>query len=390
MLARCAASASLESSLSKSLSSFFSQSSSMSVYSSKSHRRPKKKIYHREPLLDQAMDLQKKPALLLRLRFLIVSRPSHSLLLRDLEKEVGFVPKWSFLSLIQRYTSIFKVSGGAPSRSPISVTLTDKAFKVSLEEARARDLMEPILVRNLRKLLMLSMDCRVPLDKIRLIESELGLPKDFEDVLIPKFPDYFSIKNVDGVEFLCLETWDSSLAVTVREERLDFGAVPVEKKDKRVPRDGNYEGPFAFKLKFPAGFRPNKSYLEEVVRWQKMAFPSPYLNARKIQPATPQARKRAVAVLHELLSLTMEKRLTSDKLDAFHNEYQLPCRLLLCLVKNHGIFYITNKGARSTVFLKEAYDGCNLIEKCPLLRFNDRFVALIGRTSPDLDDRMLA
>lgn len=238
---------------------------------------------------------------------------------------------------------------------------------------------------------MLSMDCRVPLDKIRLVESELGLPKDFEDVLIPKFPDYFSIKSVDGVEFLCLETWDSSLAVTVREERLDLGAVPVEKKkDKRVPRDGNYEGPFAFKLKFPAGFRPNKSYLEEVVRWQKMAFPSPYLNARKIQPATPQARKRAVAVLHELLSLTMEKRLTSDKLDVFHNEYQLPCRLLLCLVKNHGIFYITNKGARSTVFLKEAYDGCNLIEKCPLLRFNDRFVALIGRTSPDLDVRMLA
>ena len=60
----------------------------------------------------------------------------------------------------------------------------------------------------------------------------------------------------------------------------------------------------------------------------------------------------------------------------FHKEYQLPCRLFLCLVKNHGIFYITNKGARSTVFLKEAYDGFNLIEKCPLLRFQDRFMSV--------------
>ncbi|KAL5647451.1 hypothetical protein ACJX0J_041806, partial [Zea mays] len=34
---------------------------------------------------------------------------------------------------------------------PISVTLTEKARKISSEEAEARELMEPILVRNLRK-----------------------------------------------------------------------------------------------------------------------------------------------------------------------------------------------------------------------------------------------
>jgi hypothetical protein len=57
----------------------------------------------------------------------------------------------------------------------------------------------------------------------------------------------------------------------------------------------------------------------------------------------------------------MERRLTSDKLDIFHNEYRLPFKLLLCLVKNHGIFYITNKGARSTIFLKEAYENCKTV-----------------------------
>jgi Plant organelle RNA recognition domain len=96
-----------------------------------------------------------------------------------------------------------------------------------------------------------------------------------------------------------------------------------------IPSDGNLVGTFAFKLKFPPGFRPNKNFLEEVVRWQKMAFPSPYLNARQVEPATSQAHKRAVAALHELLSSTMEKMLTSDKIDAYHNEHQLPARFLL-------------------------------------------------------------
>lgn len=364
------------------------QAAPMSSSSSKSAgRRPKKKTYHRVPELDKAVDLQKKPAALLRLRSLIAGRRTRSLLLRDLEKEVGFVQKWNLISLIQRHSSVFWVSGGSAARAPVSVSLTEKAQKISSEEAQAREAMEPILVRNLRKLLMMSLDCQIPMEKIELIESDLGLPENFKNCFIPKYPEFFSVRNVNGVDCLCVESWDSSLAVTAREEKLDLGSTSKETK-AAMARDGNFPGPFAFKMKFAAGFRPNVHYLEEVRKWQRMAFPSPYLNARRIDPATPQARKRAVAVLHELLSLTMERRLTSDKLDAFHGEYQLPCRLLLCLVKNHGIFYITNKGARSTVFLKEAYDGSNLIEKCPLLRFNDRFVSLIGRTCPDLSNAL--
>ncbi|KAL6998962.1 hypothetical protein U1Q18_000129 [Sarracenia purpurea var. burkii] len=343
-------------------------------------RRPKKKIYYRVHELDRAMDLQKKPSLILQLKSIVQSQKKQSLLLRDLEKEVGFVQKWNFMAVIEKYPTIFHVGGGG--RTPPMVMLTKKAEKIAAEEINAMEQMEPILVKNLRKLLMLSIDCRLPLKTVEFIESAMGLPRDFKKTMIPKYPEYFTVKDVNGREYLQLENWDPDLAVTAREEKLAREGIldSIGCSEKvRISKDGNFPGRFAFWLSFPAGFRPNKSYLEEVQRWQKMEFPSPYINARRFESADPKARKRAVAVLHELLSLTMEKRMTTGQLDAFHSEYRLPARLLLCLIKHHGIFYITNKGAKSTVFLKEAYDGSNLIDKCPQLVFWDKFVALCGR-----------
>ncbi|KAF5730819.1 Ubiquitin carboxyl-terminal hydrolase family protein isoform 1 [Tripterygium wilfordii] len=352
--------------------------------------RPKKKIYHRDHDLDRVMDLQKKPLLILQLKSIILSQKHQSLLLRDLEKEVGFVQKWNYMATIEKYPSIFFCGGGS-NKAPPFVTLTEKARKIANEENEARELMEPILVKNLRKLLMMSVDCRVPLEKIEFVKYELGLPQDFKNSLIPRFPEFFSVKDVNGKAHLVLENWESSLAVTAREERLSQDGVLDSVRSRMkvwIMKDGNYLGQFAFKMCFPPSFRPNRSYLEELQRWQKMEFPSPYLNARRFEFADPKARKRVVAVLHELLSLTMEKRMTSAQLDAFCSEYMLPTRLLLCLIKHHGIFYITNKGVRSTVFLKEAYDGSKLIDKCPLLVFNDKFIALSGRRDSNLHHKM--
>ncbi|XP_058219065.1 protein WHAT'S THIS FACTOR 1 homolog, chloroplastic [Rhododendron vialii] len=346
--------------------------------------RPKKKIYSRVHELDRAIDLQKKPSLILQLKSIIQAQKTQSLLLRDLEKEVGFVQKWNFMAAIEKYPTIFHVDGG--NGTPPAVTLTNKAQKIAAEEINARQLMEPILVKNLRKLLMLSIDCRLPLETVEFIRSAMGLPCDFKTSMIARYPEYFSVKDVNGRGYLWLENWDSTLAVTAREERLACEGIldSIERAGKvRISKDGNFLGRFAFQLSFPAGFRPNKSYLEEVQKWQKMEFPSPFLNARRFESADPKARKRIVAVLHELLSLTMEKRMTTAQLEAFHSEYRLPARLLLCLIKHHGIFYITNKGAKSTVLLKEAYDGSNLIDKCPLLVFQDKFAALTGRRDTD-------
>jgi hypothetical protein len=351
--------------------------------------RPKQKVYHRVHDLDKAIDLNKKPSLILQLKSIIQAQKHGSLLLRDLEKHVGFVHKWNLMAAIEKYPTIFYVGGG--HKEPPFVMLTEKAKKIAAEESEATESMEPILVNNLRKLLMMSVDCRVPLEKVEFIQSAMGLPQDFKSTLIPKYTEFFSLKVINGKVNLVLENWDSSLAITAREDRLSregFSESVGDRKRVRITKDGNFLGRNAFKISFPPGFRPNASYLEEFEKWQKMEFPSPYLNARRFDAADPKARKRVVAVLHELLSLTMEKRVTCAQLDAFHSEYLLPSRLILCLIKHQGIFYITNKGARGTVFLKDAYAGSNLIEKCPLLLFHDRFVALCGRKEVNLSNEM--
>lgn len=352
------------------------------MHKSSGEGKPKKTKYHIVQALDRVMELRKKPAVILRLKSIIQSHKTESLLLRDLEKEVGFVQKWNYIALIEKYPTIFRVIGGLHGRCPPAVMLTEKAKKVAALEAEARERMEPILIRNLRKLLMLSVDCRLPFENVELIASELGLPDDFRCSIVEKNPQFFKLNKYNGRLYLHLENWDSSLAVTVREEGMarQMDAMPsLQSEGGKVSRAGNFLGPFAFRINFAAGFRPNVRYLEEVQRWQKLEFPSPYLNARRIDTTQQKARKRAVAVLHELLSLTMEKRLTSAQLNAFQFEYRLPTNLLLFLVKHHYIFYITNKGIKSTVILKDAYDGSKLVDKCPLLEFRDKFMALIGR-----------
>lgn len=72
-------------------------------------------------------------------------------------------------------------------------------------------------------------------------------------------------------------------------------------------------------------------------------FFSHYLNAKRFKAADPRAGKQAVVMLHELLNLTMEKKMASTELDAFHEDYRLPSKLLtyLCI---RGSFYIADKG----------------------------------------------
>jgi len=64
---------------------------------------------------------------------------------------------------------------------------------------RQKEEMEELLIENLQKLIMLSIDRRIPPKKIGHIRSELGLPDEFRMNLVKKYWDDDNEQDDDSV-----------------------------------------------------------------------------------------------------------------------------------------------------------------------------------------------
>ncbi|KAL6511162.1 hypothetical protein OROMI_034949 [Orobanche minor] len=118
-------------------------------------------------------------------------------------------------------------------------------------------------------------------------------------------------------------------------------------------------------------------YRGKIEHFQKREYLSPYADASGLQAGSLEFDKRAVAVMHELLSFTLEKRLVTDYLTHFRREFTMPQKLMRLLLKHLGIFYVSERGKRFSVFLNEAYDGAELIEKHPLIVWREKVLSLV-------------
>ncbi|KAI6683556.1 hypothetical protein NL676_029469 [Syzygium grande] len=183
------------------------------------------------------------------------------------------------------------------------------------------------------RMLMISVDKRLPLDKIAHFRRECGLPADFRSKWVHEYPQHFKVvKSPDEVDYLELVEWNPAWAITELEKAV-LG---------------------------------KRSYL------------SPYADARGLQAGSKEFDKRAIAVMHELLSFTMEKRLVTDHLTHFRREFVMPQKLMRLLLKHLGVFYVSERGKRFSVFLTGAYEGAELIQKCPLVLWKEKVLSLIG------------
>ncbi|KAI8028899.1 Protein ROOT PRIMORDIUM DEFECTIVE 1 [Camellia lanceoleosa] len=306
---------------------------------------PKKLQRVRDHGYDNYMEVEKKMRKVLKFQDLILSLPSSMVSISRLDtlaRRIG-LKQFEAGRFILKFPHVFEIFEH-PVQRILYCRLTRKALLQIDQEKEALLAQVPDAVTRLRKLIMLSSTGRLQLEHVRVAREERGLPDDFEFSVILK----------------------------------DLGRKSIEKGiDAENIR-------FSFIVNFPPGFKIGKYYKIAVWKWQRIPYWSPYddISGYDLRSLEAQKRieKRAVAMIHELLSLTVEKKITLERIAHFRLVMNLPKKLKEFLLQHQGIFYIStrgNQGKLHTVFLREAYKKGELIEPNDLYLARRKLAELI-------------
>ncbi|KAF8724313.1 hypothetical protein HU200_021342 [Digitaria exilis] len=325
--------------------------------------------WKRDPFLDASITRDRRFRQAYRLVREVLLSPDHRLRYRYLTKRRERIKlPVRVPTFLSRYPTLLSVSPPPePIASPSPQLLDFLDFASQLYEHHA-----PLLASRLAKLLMISSTRALPVTKIAAAKRDFGLPDDFLSSLVPKYPDLFRLvgdpgPDASGNAFLELVTWDDKLAKSVIELKADKEADVVGIR----PRPN-------FTVKFPRGFHLKKEMREWVRDWLELPYVSPYADASTLHPASPEAEKRTIGVLHEVLSLTVERRMAVPIIGKFCEEYRLPNAFANAFTRHPGIFYVSLKGGIKTAVLREAYDEKGeLVDIDPMLELKERFVAIM-------------
>lgn len=334
--------------------------------------RTNSKVRHlKERGFDDIIEREKKLKIVLSIKELLWAEPSRCMTLLELgthKDDIGFNGNGRLVEFLRRYPGVFTVHETAEFGKLPWFQLTPEAEVVAQEESDIQKSMDKEGVTKLRKLLMMSTDRTLALSKIAHLGRDLGLPDDFRESLVYEYPMYFRVlENQDLVDVegpkLELVRWSPRLAVTedakkAQEQSTNGSLSMSEDPDTR-----------------------KRSRFDEVV------CPSPYQGAKSLHRRSLQFEKRAVLLIQELLSLTLEKRVLVDHLTHFRREFHFSKKLHGMLIRHPDYFYVSRKGSRDTVFLRGAFKkidvGGNrkeyaLIDKHPLVLVKEKFAALVG------------
>ncbi|KAK6137172.1 hypothetical protein DH2020_029097 [Rehmannia glutinosa] len=272
---------------------------------------------------------------------LIGSNPDYTLPVYCLSRyrgQLGLPSDLKVSSFIRRYPNIFQEFYRPDSRgTPVPwYSLTPETLDIYNQETRLvyEDCYEDILNR-LQKLLMLTKERLLPLQTIDQLRWDLGLPYDYENKLVAKRPELFSFSQ----------------------------------KSNLVENHGS----LAFPIGFTRGFGLKKKCMEWLNEWQKLPYTSPYVDASHLDPRTDVSEKRIVGVFHELLHLTILRKMERRNVSNMRGRWPCLRSSLRCSIGIQG-FLLIEEGGTQTVVLREAYDRGRLIEHHPLagIRKNTR------------------
>lgn len=302
--------------------------------------------------------------------------------LEILRPQLGLTKPHKVAHFVYRSPQLFEVC--RDSRGVTWAGLTPQAEALVDEEARLLEDHSRTAAEYVTRLLMMSVERRLAVDKIAHFRRDMGLPHDFRARWVHMFPELFRLVRLEDVDYLELVSWNPNWTVT--EHQKNVAAMTSDANASSIVHTPG-ELSLPFQMKFPPNF---KSYYRfrgkahhyvktgNTEQFQKTTYLSPYAEARELTPGSQEFDKRAVAVMHEILSFTLEKRLVTDHLTHFRREFVMPQKLMRLLLKHYGVFYVSERGKRLSVFLMEAYDGTELIKKAPLVRWKEKVLQLTG------------
>ncbi|KAM6571505.1 protein WHAT'S THIS FACTOR 9, mitochondrial [Cannabis sativa] len=285
----------------------------------------------------------------------------------DWQKLLGLtVPVLRFM---RRYPTIFHEFPHAQYSNLPCFKLTDTSLLLDSQEQSIHQAHENDAVERLCRLLMMTKTRTLPLKSLYPIKWDLGLPDNFEKLMVPKYPDLFRfIKASNGLNCLRLLQWRDDLAVSALEMSKENSEVGDEYRQFK-----RGQTTLSFPMSFPRGYGAQKKVREWMEEFQKLPYISPYEDSKNIDPNSDLMEKRVVGLLHEILSVTLHKKTKRNYLRSMREELNLPHKFTRIFTRYPGIFYLSLKCKTTTVSLREGYQRGKLVNKHPLTRVREKF-----------------
>lgn len=332
----------------------------------------------RDPTFEKLMDKYKNLLKVIAIQDLILANP------RKQSVSVEFLSRLSqklhlnrgAMAFLRKYPHIFHIFY-EPTKSQPFCKLTDAALEISCQEAMAINASIPNVVDRLVRILFMSASKMVPLRAIFKVWRELGLPDDFEDSVISQNPYLFQLCDADEPNTHLLKLVDVLPDNNFTSAVENWRVIECCKEDCKLDR---MEMQFSFKHAHPPGMRLSQSYKAKVKKWQSLPYLGPYEmtgEKKKSKSGMMASEKRAVSIVHEFLNLTVEKMIEVEKMSQFRKWFGIDLNIRDLFLDHPGIFYLSTKGKRHTVFLREAYERGCLVEPNPIYEARRRLLDLV-------------
>lgn len=273
------------------------------------------------------------------------------------------------LRFFRRYPTLFREFPHDRYANLPCFMLTDTALLLDSQEQSIYQNHENDIVERLSRVLMMTKSRMVPLKSLHPLKWDLGFPDNFEKIWVPKYPCHFQfVKASNGIPCLRLAKWHEEFAASALERSNE-----ASEKGDQYRQFKRGQTALAFPMNFPRGYGAQKKVRAWMEEFQKLPYISPYEDSRQIDPKSDLMEKRAVGVLHEFLSLTIQKKTKRNYLRGLREELNLPHKFTRLFTRYPGIFYLSLKCKTTTVALKEGYRRGKLADPHPLARFREKF-----------------